>query len=171
MADCRPCTAIWSRRAAFRVGATIEDINIRDLDNAIASTDNQDLKLVYGNLENASRNHMRAFVAQLGSLGEGYSAQYIPAATLAEILAGAPGNGGMCASGSRNGGNCAGRMGNGSCRRGTANCTGTCLNGSGAQGTGTMQGGGRRGIGGGNGTCPMGNTPATTPGTGSRRPW
>jgi hypothetical protein len=62
-------------------------------------------------------------------------------------------------------------MGNGPCGSGTANCTGACLNDSGAQGTATVQGGGRGGIGGGNGTCPMGNTPATTPGTGSRRPW
>ena len=76
-----------SLKAALRVGATIEDLDIRDLEKAIAATDNKDLKLVYGNLLNASKNHMRTFVGQLEAVGENYSAQYISPAAQSDILA------------------------------------------------------------------------------------
>jgi hypothetical protein len=76
-----------SLKAALKVGATLEDLDIRDLEKAAASTDNEDLKLVYGNILRASENHMRTFVAQLEAAGESYSAQYVHPATLSEILA------------------------------------------------------------------------------------
>jgi hypothetical protein len=76
-----------SLKAALSVGATVEDLDIRDLENAAAATDNEDLKLVYGNLLGASENHMRTFVGQLKAAGEIYSAQYVSPATLSEILA------------------------------------------------------------------------------------
>jgi hypothetical protein len=72
--------------AALRAGATIEDLDIHDLEKAIAATDNKDLKLVYGNLFNASKNHMRTFVGQLEAVGETYSAQYISPTALSDIL-------------------------------------------------------------------------------------
>jgi hypothetical protein len=76
-----------SLQAALRVGATVEDLDIRDLKKAIASTDNEDLKLIYGNLLGASENHLRAFAGQLESAGESYRAQYISSTTLSDILA------------------------------------------------------------------------------------
>jgi hypothetical protein len=76
-----------SLKAALRVGATVEDLDIRDLEKAAAATDNEDLKLVYGNLLKASENHMRTFVGQLEAAGESYSAQYVNSATLSGILA------------------------------------------------------------------------------------
>jgi hypothetical protein len=76
-----------SLTAALRVGATIEDLDIRDLEKAAASTDNNDLKLVYQNLRQGSENHMRAFIRQLEAAGESYTPQYISQAGLAEILA------------------------------------------------------------------------------------
>jgi hypothetical protein len=75
-----------SLAGALRVGTTIEDLDIRDLEQAIAATDNADLKQVYGNLERGSRNHMRAFVSQLELLGETYDAQYISSSFLELIL-------------------------------------------------------------------------------------
>ena len=76
-----------SLKAALRVGATVEDLDIRDLEKAAAATDNEDLKLVYGNLLRASENHIRTFVGQLEAAGGSYSAQYVSSATLSEILA------------------------------------------------------------------------------------
>jgi hypothetical protein len=74
--------------AAFGVGATIEDLDIYDLEVAAAETDNEDLKLVYSNLLNASKNHMQAFVRQLEAAGDTYTAQYISPEALSDILAG-----------------------------------------------------------------------------------
>ena len=71
----------------MHVGATIEDLDISDLDKALGVTDNDDLKMVFENLQLGSRNHLRAFVAQLEYLSETYTAQYIDPAVLAEILA------------------------------------------------------------------------------------
>jgi hypothetical protein len=76
-----------SLKAALKVGATVEDLDIRELEKAAAITDNEDLKLVYGNLQRASENHMQAFVGQLEAAGENYTAQYISPATLSGILA------------------------------------------------------------------------------------
>ncbi len=63
--------------AALKVGATIEDLDIKDLKERIELTDNQDIKLVYGNLERGSRNHLRAFTSSLEKYGEEYKPQYI----------------------------------------------------------------------------------------------
>ena len=76
-----------SLSAALRVGATIEDLDLHNLEKALALTDNEDLKIVYQNLQQGSQNHMRAFVSNLESMGESYEAQYISAAALTEILA------------------------------------------------------------------------------------
>jgi hypothetical protein len=45
------------------VGATIEGLDIADLQDRATSA--SDVQLVYDNLEKGSRNHLRAFVAQL----------------------------------------------------------------------------------------------------------
>jgi hypothetical protein len=76
-----------SLKSAMRVGAVIEDLDIRDLEKAAAATDNSDLKLVYQNLKQASENHMRAFVRQLTAEGESYTPQYITPAAFSEIVA------------------------------------------------------------------------------------
>jgi hypothetical protein len=76
-----------SLKSAMRVGATIEDLDIHDLEKAAASTDNNDLRLVYQNLKQASENHMRAFVRQLAAEGESYTPQYITTAAFSEIVA------------------------------------------------------------------------------------
>jgi hypothetical protein len=73
--------------AALKVGAEIEDLDIRDLEKAIEATDNGDLKAIYQNLMRASENHMRAFAQQLAAAGESYAPKYLDQARLSAILA------------------------------------------------------------------------------------
>ena len=82
--------------AAYKVGAMIEDLDIRDLDAAIAGADNADLDAVYGNLRAGSENHLRAFAAQLAVLGEIYRPQYMTQSQLDDILAKPMGRGQAC---------------------------------------------------------------------------
>jgi hypothetical protein len=77
-----------SLNAAVRVGAVIEDMDIRTIESAIAATDNQDLKFVFENLRQASENHMSAFIRHLESAGDHYVPQYISQSRMDEILAG-----------------------------------------------------------------------------------
>jgi hypothetical protein len=74
---------------AYKVGATIEDLDIFDLKNALSVTDNQDLKLVWENLSMGSRNHMRSFYGQIMGLGGTYLAQFITQAELDAIVSSA----------------------------------------------------------------------------------
>lgn len=62
---------------ALWVGATIEDLDIVDLQEAIAATDNLALQTTYANLLEGSKNHLRAFVGLLQQEGEDYQPQYI----------------------------------------------------------------------------------------------
>ena len=62
---------------ALEVGATIEDLDIKDLQEAIKDTDNQDIRAVYQNLIKGSRNHMRAFTRILQRYGIEYKPKYI----------------------------------------------------------------------------------------------
>ena len=71
---------------AYQVGATIEDLDIYDLKNALQKSDNQDIKYVYDLLSMGSRNHMRSFCSQLVSLGSSYSAQFISQAEIQAII-------------------------------------------------------------------------------------
>lgn len=72
--------------AALRVGATIEDLDIKDLADELAVTDNEDITLVYQNLQRGSRNHLRSFVAQLERQGAMYEPQYISEAEYEAII-------------------------------------------------------------------------------------
>ncbi len=66
-----------SLKDALIVGAIVEDLDISDLQKLISKTDNDDIKVVYQNLEKGSRNHLRAFVSQLKREGASYSPHYI----------------------------------------------------------------------------------------------
>ena len=59
------------------VGATIEDLDIRDIQAAIDVTIHIDLVVSYQNLMEGSKNHLRAFVNALAILGYDYEPQYI----------------------------------------------------------------------------------------------
>lgn len=71
---------------ALIVGATIEDLDIRDLDDCEERTDKSDILAVYGALKCGSRNHMRSFDGQLTGLGIDYSAQFISQEEYDEIV-------------------------------------------------------------------------------------
>lgn len=71
---------------ALKTGAEIEELDIKDLLNAIRNTDNEDLKLVYGNLKKASENHLRSFMRNLERRGSGYSPKHLDSKTFNEIL-------------------------------------------------------------------------------------
>lgn len=71
---------------ALTVGATIEDMDIRDIGNAIAETTNLPLKTTYESLLEGSKNHLRAFVDLLDQEGVEYSPQYIDQAVFDAIL-------------------------------------------------------------------------------------
>lgn len=62
---------------ALLVGAAIEEIDILDLEEYIAQTDNADIAMVYDNLLRGSRNHLRAFVRQIESRSGSYQPQYL----------------------------------------------------------------------------------------------
>lgn len=67
-----------SLNVGLTVGATIEDLDIKDLHNHIATDiENQDILFVFGNLEKGSRNHLRSFYTLLKKRGVTYAPQFI----------------------------------------------------------------------------------------------
>jgi len=71
---------------ALKVGATIEDLDIKDLEDRMVHTNNPEIVRVYTNLMNGSKNHLRAFVSQLKERGEGYEPHYISQEEYKEII-------------------------------------------------------------------------------------
>lgn len=73
---------------ALRVGTAIEEIDIRDLDEAIAATTHADIRRVYQSLKRGSENHLRAFVRTLErETGDTFMPQYLDQATYGAIIA------------------------------------------------------------------------------------
>ncbi len=72
---------------ALKVGATIEDLDIKDLEDELTLTDKADLQTVFTNLKYGSYNHMRAFVRLLQAYGSDYQPQYISQEEFDSILA------------------------------------------------------------------------------------
>lgn len=52
---------------ALKVGALIEEIDIKDLDEWLERTDNEDVKVVFESLREGSENHLRAFTRILSN--------------------------------------------------------------------------------------------------------
>lgn len=71
---------------ALVVGATIEDVDIYDLEKHLEVTDNEDIKMVFQNLMRGSRNHLRAFYRNILSEGGSYTPQYISVDLFNEII-------------------------------------------------------------------------------------
>lgn len=72
--------------AALNVGGYIEEVDIEDNQNALDATDNADLKVMYGNLLRGSRNHLRAYAAEIERLGVVYEAQYLEQSAVDAII-------------------------------------------------------------------------------------
>ncbi|MEI6694756.1 MAG: DUF2202 domain-containing protein [Bacteroidota bacterium] len=62
---------------ALAIGATIEDLDIVDLQKYTNETTNQSVIDVYGKLECGSRNHLRSFYKSITALSETYSPQFL----------------------------------------------------------------------------------------------
>ena len=71
---------------ALVVGATVEDLDIYDLNKLSTQTDNKDILTVYENLIRGSINHLRAFVRQIERNGGEYSSQYMSQSDYDKII-------------------------------------------------------------------------------------
>jgi hypothetical protein len=88
---------------ALKVGAAIEEIDILDVEERLAQTDNADIQQVFNNLLSGSRNHLRAFTSTLQSqTGEIYQPQYLSLEAYQAIIGAGTETGGK---GNRGGGN------------------------------------------------------------------
>ncbi len=76
---------------ALKVGAMIEELDIRDIRTWLEKVDNEDIIQVFNNLINGSKNHLRAFVSVLKQYGVGYEPQIISKEEFEEIVSSAPG--------------------------------------------------------------------------------
>jgi hypothetical protein len=75
-----------SALSALQTGALIEEVDMQDLNEMIASTDKANLINMYENLLCGSRNHLRAFVRQIESLGMVYNAQTLSQEEVDQII-------------------------------------------------------------------------------------
>ena len=71
---------------ALRVGGLIEEVDIADLEYAVASTNKADIIRVYENIHRGSRNHLRAFAGLLAQYGVVYQPQKLSAAEVQTVL-------------------------------------------------------------------------------------
>jgi hypothetical protein len=79
---------------ALKVGAAIEEIDIRDLQTRLAQTDNANIKQVFTNLLDGSYNHLRSFTRiLLTQTGESYRPQYLTTEQYLSIITSAAQNG------------------------------------------------------------------------------
>jgi len=128
---------------AYTVGATIEDVDIFDLEENMNETSNEAILTIFSHLKCGSENHMRAFSRKLSTEGATYTPQYISQEEYNAILdanSGPCGEGNGSGNGNGNGGNCDG-SGNGGDGNGGGNGNG---NGNGG-GNGNGNGGGGNG--------------------------
>jgi hypothetical protein len=80
---------------ALKAGAAIEEIDILDLQERLAQTDNADIQQVFNNLLNGSNNHLKAFVTTLNTqTGETYQPQYLSSDAYQAIISTSMGRGG-----------------------------------------------------------------------------
>ncbi len=62
---------------AVKIGATIEDLDIKDLTEYSAEIKSEDILLVYNNLTKGSRNHLRSYYSRVLQYGGAYEPQFI----------------------------------------------------------------------------------------------
>lgn len=103
---------------ALKVGAAIEEIDIRDLQAQMSKTDNADIQQAYTNLMNGSYSHLQAFTGVLlNQTGETYAPQYLSADQYQTIISSTTSGQG---NGQGNGGQGQGGQGQGGQGQGTA---------------------------------------------------
>lgn len=109
---------------AYKTGALIEEMDIKDLTSALSGTTNENVLLVFENLLKGSRNHLRAFNLQLTNLGLTYIPVFISQDEYTQIVTSAMekgkqyrmnGQGNGNGKGKGKGGKGQGSKGNGTC--------------------------------------------------------
>jgi hypothetical protein len=73
---------------ALKVGALIEEVDIKDLDEAIAEAQAPDVVQIFENLRSGSYNHLRAFTSVLETYGVDYTPQILSPERYQEIVSG-----------------------------------------------------------------------------------
>lgn len=68
------------------VGALIEEVDMRDIAEAISNADERPIVRVYSNLLDGSENHLRAFVSVIEKQGIDYQAQVLSTDEIESIL-------------------------------------------------------------------------------------
>jgi hypothetical protein len=71
---------------AYAVGAYIEELDIKDLEERIERAYRLDIIHTFGSLANGSRSHLRAFVTQLKAQGVTYTPQVLSATAYDRII-------------------------------------------------------------------------------------
>lgn len=66
-----------NKENALQIGATIEDLDIVDLENNLNATTNASIIEVFENLQCGSRNHLRSFVSSIEKSGDTYTPQFL----------------------------------------------------------------------------------------------
>jgi len=74
---------------ALKVGAIIEEVDMRDIQHAIDQAEHADIIQTYENLLRGSRNHLRAFVRAIEEMGVVYEAQ-VPEQTEVDAIVDSP---------------------------------------------------------------------------------
>ncbi len=77
-----------SPEEALKVGALIEEVDIKDLKEWLSKVDNADITQVYENLMRGSRNHLRAFTSVLKQYGVTYQPQVLSLEEYTSIISG-----------------------------------------------------------------------------------
>jgi hypothetical protein len=87
-------TGSRSLAEALKMGATIEEVDIADLQSRLTATSAADIQLVYNNLMSGSYNHLRNFTGVLSRLsGETYQPQVLSADLYQTIVSSTNGRG------------------------------------------------------------------------------
>ena len=73
---------------ALQIGATIEDLDIVDLEDYIDNTTDTSLISVFESLKCGSGNHLRSFVSTIESIGDTYTAQFLTEEEYNQIISG-----------------------------------------------------------------------------------
>lgn len=66
-----------SQANALQIGATIEDLDIKDLQDFLDTISHPDVIAVFENLQCGSRNHLRSFVLSIENGGNTYTPQFL----------------------------------------------------------------------------------------------
>lgn len=71
---------------AYKVGALIEEMDIKDLTDQLKIVTDENIRIVFENLTKGSRNHLRAFNRHIVFLGQTYVPQYISQEEFTQII-------------------------------------------------------------------------------------